>query len=132
MTVNDLQQLEVGPFLILYCNIFSLQLKIMQPNALGFLKISQYNQYQKVLETQRREIRMSMMKLPVKPSSKPAFYSHPQQHNNNEITPSSRSGDYRKQVCAHFLLFDKMYNFMNSTCISCVILTMALCYLPFP
>ena len=34
MTLNDLQHLEVGPFYF-YCNMFLLQLKITQPDALG-------------------------------------------------------------------------------------------------
>ena len=49
-----------------------------------------------------------------------------------EIMPSSRASNFGKWLCANFLMFDKTYHFMKSTCIYCVILTMALCSLPFP
>ena len=49
-----------------------------------------------------------------------------------EITPLSQARNYGKQLCAHFLLFGKMYHFIKSTCIFCMILAMALCSPPFP
>ena len=48
-----------------------------------------------------------------------------------EITPSSQASDSGKGLCAHFLLIEKTYHFMKSTCISCMIITMALCSPPF-
>ena len=85
-----------------------------------------------ILETERREIRYSMVNLPVKLPSKPALSSHPHQHTNIiEITPSLQASDSGKHLCAYLLLFDKTYHFMKITCISCVILIMALYYPPF-
>ena len=49
-----------------------------------------------------------------------------------EITPLSWDRDSGKRLCVHLLLFDKMYHFIKSACISCMILTMALCSPPFP
>ena len=49
-----------------------------------------------------------------------------------EITPSARASYSGEWLCAHLLLFGKTYHFMKSACISCMILTMALCSPPFP
>ena len=49
-----------------------------------------------------------------------------------ETTPLSRASDHGKKLCAHLLLFDKTYHIMKSACISCMILTMALCSPLFP
>ena len=48
-----------------------------------------------------------------------------------EITSLLQASDSGKRLCTHLLMFDITHHFMNSTCINCRILMMALCSPPF-
>ena len=127
MTVNDLRQLEVGHlyFLLQFVfaatsnyaawyarckNIFCLS-TVSTTIYLRQEEEKLYSQWQSWWSDYHRD-----QHFPVTPTSILII----------EITPSSRSSDPHKQLCAHLFLFDKTYHFMTSTYIYCMILTMTL------
>ena len=73
-----------------------------------------------------------MVNFPVKLPPKHHFLVTPTNIGIIEITPAPRASNYDKRLCAHFIVFDKTYNFMKITCISCIIFNTELCSTPFP